>query len=654
MIPKVYFYYFQNHDIECRISSSLNELEPYILNDKIWPALIHLAFEGPLASSIREDLINSPKALFCSSGILYSGLSSAWHFNNTKLIHLSNLIAYPCEIAFDKNLLPFMDDLTLLNNKINQFKPGAKIFYDYALVQWEWSVRTKNVLAFNNIQLLSELVYYHERELLQLPNFGRKSLNEIRLKLEELGLTLSMDLSEYEITNAFDDNNKLIPYSPQTFEENNNNINNNSNNDNVHKEKNKFVLDFLLAIDKCENEKWRDILKKRAGFVPEGCQTLEQIGQLYLVTRERIRQIEAKALKKMRNYGIGWNQDSSWDNKINSILDSRIYPLGIDDLKENDDFSDIGSKKIDTLRYILSNLNTSIYILNELDHVFITRLHKNEFDKIIIDIKIFLSASSKKTLNYIYDEGKKFFPQKAKELTNKTLDFCLINSVIATNENNEKYLVQYSSRISAYAAAIEIFENSEKILSTTNIINIIKNKYPQFETRNVQNRIIDIKGVYPMSHGSWGMLKHLSLDQTELAIVKDEIQFFLNKFKSDQFHSREIRQIIFEKKVIKNEIYNDFIISAIIREFFDLPYLGRQMFATTESLAGKRILINEVLEQILLKNGKPMHNKILLNEANKIRSMNDGLPVFIKEPIVLLGQGYYGLDYWDEDIKEIR
>ena len=43
------------------------------------------------------------------------------------------------------------------------------------------------------------------------------------------------------------------------------------------------------------------VLKLRFGFEDGKPRTLEEVGKLYNVTRERIRQIEAKALKKLRH-----------------------------------------------------------------------------------------------------------------------------------------------------------------------------------------------------------------------------------------------------------------------------------------------------------------------------------------------------------------
>ena len=49
------------------------------------------------------------------------------------------------------------------------------------------------------------------------------------------------------------------------------------------------------------NERERDVLRLRFGLVDGKARTLEEVGSQFNVTRERIRQIEAKALRKLRN-----------------------------------------------------------------------------------------------------------------------------------------------------------------------------------------------------------------------------------------------------------------------------------------------------------------------------------------------------------------
>ena len=48
-------------------------------------------------------------------------------------------------------------------------------------------------------------------------------------------------------------------------------------------------------------EREREVLKLRFGLGDGYSRTLEEVGKQFKVTRERIRQIEAKALRKMRH-----------------------------------------------------------------------------------------------------------------------------------------------------------------------------------------------------------------------------------------------------------------------------------------------------------------------------------------------------------------
>ena len=60
------------------------------------------------------------------------------------------------------------------------------------------------------------------------------------------------------------------------------------------KDKIKDVLDTLT-------EREREVLEQRFGLNDGYSRTLEEVGRQFQVTRERIRQIEAKALRKMRH-----------------------------------------------------------------------------------------------------------------------------------------------------------------------------------------------------------------------------------------------------------------------------------------------------------------------------------------------------------------
>jgi DNA-directed RNA polymerase subunit alpha len=64
----------------------------------------------------------------------------------------------------------------------------------------ELSVRSTNCLENASIETIGELVVMPETDMLRFRNFGKKSLTEIKQKLDELGLSLGMDLTKYGIT----------------------------------------------------------------------------------------------------------------------------------------------------------------------------------------------------------------------------------------------------------------------------------------------------------------------------------------------------------------------------------------------------------------------------------------------------------------------
>jgi DNA-directed RNA polymerase subunit alpha len=61
----------------------------------------------------------------------------------------------------------------------------------------ELSVRSANCLKNAGIKMIGELVSRSEAEMLKTQNFGRKSLNEIKDVLAEMGLTLGMQLENF-------------------------------------------------------------------------------------------------------------------------------------------------------------------------------------------------------------------------------------------------------------------------------------------------------------------------------------------------------------------------------------------------------------------------------------------------------------------------
>ncbi len=88
------------------------------------------------------------------------------------------------ELPFNKNLLRKVDELEL-------------------------SVRSANCLKNDNIIYIGDLVQRSEADMLRTPNFGRKSLNEIKEVLASMGLHLGMEIPNWPPENIEDLARKL-------------------------------------------------------------------------------------------------------------------------------------------------------------------------------------------------------------------------------------------------------------------------------------------------------------------------------------------------------------------------------------------------------------------------------------------------------------
>ena len=73
----------------------------------------------------------------------------------------------------------------------------------------ELSVRSANCLKNDNIIYIGDLVQKSESEMLRTPNFGRKSLNEIKEVLTGMSLYLGMEIPNWPPDNIAEMSKKL-------------------------------------------------------------------------------------------------------------------------------------------------------------------------------------------------------------------------------------------------------------------------------------------------------------------------------------------------------------------------------------------------------------------------------------------------------------
>ncbi len=121
--------------------------------------------------------VNAEDTIALAARILQDQLQLFVNFEEPQAVQQIEVVQE--DLEFNRNLLRKVDELEL-------------------------SVRSANCLKNDNIIYIGDLVQKTEAEMLRTPNFGRKSLNEIKEVLAQMGLHLGMEISSWPPENIED------------------------------------------------------------------------------------------------------------------------------------------------------------------------------------------------------------------------------------------------------------------------------------------------------------------------------------------------------------------------------------------------------------------------------------------------------------------
>jgi len=112
-----------------------------------------------------------------------------------------NALAYAAKILKDQLsvFINFNEDdaLPLQDDEAGKLFAPVNPNLDKPIEDLELSVRSANCLKNADINFIGQLVQKTEQEMLRTKNFGRKSLNEIKVLLDEMGLSLGMKVENW-------------------------------------------------------------------------------------------------------------------------------------------------------------------------------------------------------------------------------------------------------------------------------------------------------------------------------------------------------------------------------------------------------------------------------------------------------------------------
>ena len=138
----------------------------------------------------------------------YDKLTLELETNGT--ISPDDAVAYAARILQDQlQLFINFEEPMVEEIKVESDEPELNRHLLRKVDELELSVRSANCLKNDNIVYIGDLIQKTEAEMLRTPNFGRKSLNEIKEVLVQMGLHLGMEVPDWPPENIEDMAKKL-------------------------------------------------------------------------------------------------------------------------------------------------------------------------------------------------------------------------------------------------------------------------------------------------------------------------------------------------------------------------------------------------------------------------------------------------------------
>ncbi len=312
--------------------------------------------------------------------------------------------------------------------------------------------------------------------------------------------------------------------------------------------KNNSVSDTLIdEIFQVLNKKEKDIIQKRFALRTEKRLTLEQIGQEYGITRERVRQIEKNALAKLKRIA----QKTS----ILSLID-------------------ITSKVISENFYVLTEKRLIREVIKQTGGLFI---ENSQLIALSLEINNGLEKI-KKSKNF----KKSWF--EAKKISKKNID--LVNTLA------EKALKKENAIVPAQKFINLVQETTKQI----NKINLAKNTIHSL--LQINKRLKKIEEGYGLT--TWRSVKPKS--------IKDKALIILSRIKKP-LHFRTIAKLIHENTFDKKKVTTQAVHNELIR-YEEFVLVGRGIYALRE-WGFQTGTVKDVIADILRNHGPLNKSKII-------------------------------------------
>lgn len=379
-------------------------------------------------------------------------------------------------------------------------------------------------------------------------------------------------------------------------------------------------LDSMEIINNLFNhlsEREKDVLTRRFGLQGDERETLEEIGNVHKLTRERIRQIEANSIKKLRLLQNLETYLTGFKKVISQLLEEHGGLMEKEYLFSNlANFSstDTKNKTADSPCKNHYDFLISKLLVDEFEEINDSKHFKNSF-KLKYQSLDHLEALTQRLLEKI-KEAKRVF------LTEELIS--LAKELLVYQENQEKFQPPNNLDLSLILENEHFNENSALINANKVIFSILK--AAQMIEQN--------------KYGHWGLEDWREI---EPKTINDKIYLILKNY-SKPLHftkiAENINQIKFDNKMANAAtVHNELIL--------DDKYIlvGRGLYALKE-WGYQKGTVSEVIKSILTKADKPLSREEIISqvlEQRLVRKATINLALMNNKKFEKLNDGSYQL-----------
>lgn len=485
------------------------------------------------------------------------------------------------------------------------------------------SVRSANCLHHDGVIYIGDLVLKTEGELLRTPNFGRKSLNELKAALDKMRLRFSMELRYWPLKDieqlASKHNDELAHQNDETLKE-----------------------AFSRTMEKVADPRHLLVMEARFGLHDKP-RTLEDTAQELGVTRERVRQIQKKITQTIL-------KQEFWDDilqfRLQKLMVGRSDPLFLDAIEQEDAwFAGFGDNLtlLENLLHAFSEMEDLNFLSYE-NRKIVTRLSYEQWRDMKYDLINMLEHSL--DLGHTMDDIEMFVDSKlAKagapelsslllELLSKDLNFSIING--------EMTLVSVGNSLGSHLRAL--LEIAEKPMHFEEIATLYEQKYGVPISSRYVHSCLGHNEFPLFDRGTYGLPRHLAIPPNVQDSMRKKIEEIIQAGPPDrQWHTRDLIDR-FASEPYASEL-NKYTVNIILKPTKQLRYLGKWSWKnkTANDEAAERLHVRIAIYDALKSAGHALRVEELQDLVSQARGIGDIFNVHPNELYSRVDPGTWGL-----------